>query len=324
MSMPASMVDKSLKSEIRSAFGHRSVSATMVMDTVSEDGEKGIVIALETPYIMFPIPERRTKAILERLQLERYRSDYLARKGRLPFDEVVDGDDPPDFAVRLSDGSTENVDCAALAAGDRRSAYQLWNGLRKRLIVDASPSNFSAIAGTEITVWFGGGRMLPPKRSDDEILTALIRALRAFRFDRKIVEEMGATGDPHPPNEHNSATILNGAVGFYLSVVPLGRLQTEFAQRTGFECSLSFVQDIKESDVARELQRVIRQHDKPSIDHLLVSAGGPDRDNVQYPADDFQLDLLSTRSFEFKNLKRVTLHRWLTGQFLELERKSSI
>lgn len=320
MSVPGELVRQLRRSEVRSAFGHRSAPVTMTMDMVGENGEKGFIIPLETPYKVFAIPERRPKAVLERLQLERFRLDYLARTGSLPFDEVAAGSDPPDFVVRLLNGTEENVDCAALTIGDRRMAYQLWSAFRRRLEAEASSHDFGALASTEITVWFGNGGALPPKRSGEEVLSGLVRLLRDFDFDRKKVQELTVSGKPLVPDEHNSATLKSGAAGFYVSVVPFGRLQTPFAQKLGFECSLSFVQHIMASDVTRELGRVIRQHDKEPIDHLIISAGGPDRDNVQYPADDIQLDILPDREYEFKHLRRVTLHRWLTGQWVELRR----
>jgi hypothetical protein len=61
------------------------------------DGERVIYPAFDTPIqIASPFP---SKEALERAQLEKYRLDHLLHFGKVPFEEVERGGDPPDFLV---------------------------------------------------------------------------------------------------------------------------------------------------------------------------------------------------------------------------------
>jgi hypothetical protein len=82
------------------------------------EGERVTIPMLDTPVQLTPAFPKET---LERVQLERYRLDYLVRLGKVPFEDVRRGDDPPDFLV-TRDSSAHALDCAALTLPQKRTA----------------------------------------------------------------------------------------------------------------------------------------------------------------------------------------------------------
>jgi hypothetical protein len=80
--------------------------------------------ASETPVLSiayeWPVPWLRatqplSKAELELIHLQRFRIDHLAALGTVPFGNVQEGSNPPDFVVVTADGPV-NLDCAAIIA----------------------------------------------------------------------------------------------------------------------------------------------------------------------------------------------------------------
>jgi hypothetical protein len=67
------------------------------------------------------------------------------------------------------------------------------------------------------------------------------------------------------------------------------------------------------SDAFARLQNIVRSHDRPEIDHILVTAGGPDTRGYRYPAEEAIANLLlcsANSGVEAKYIKRVTMHIW--------------
>lgn len=67
------------------------------------------------------------------------------------------------------------------------------------------------------------------------------------------------------------------------------------------------------SDAVALVQRLVAQHDKPEIDHLIIHAGAPDADGWSYPAEEllggFVIDQ-SDLCVQAEYLDQVTLHVW--------------
>jgi len=94
-----------------------------------------------------------------------------------------------------------------------------------------------------------------------------------------------------------------------------------FYLRTGFE--LGFVFGSKHTAAVgwAELQRLVEKHDRPTVQELVVTVGGPDRMGYVYPAEEAVLDLMLTQFpavTQPGNLRRVYLHGWGTGRILQV------
>lgn len=123
---------------------------------VDAAGEPLLVIGYE-----WPIPWARATAPIEQrhlelLQLERFRFDYMFGLQEVPFTDIGDGANPPDFAVMRTEGIS-GLECTSFAVAERRQALALFAQVRSALL--ARPRmDFSHLTGFHVYVWFGGQR----------------------------------------------------------------------------------------------------------------------------------------------------------------------
>jgi hypothetical protein len=284
------------------------------------DGKPVAIITTETPQLVLPQRPERSKAELERLHLERYRFDCLAHTGVVPFEDIMPGSNPPDFQVRFADGHVERWDCAAVALMHRRTNYRLFALLRQKLLIAGERSRFGGVEGCLLTVWFASGNGRPPKRTDDNISEMLAEMIGTFQADKDAIAQLTQGGlPPRIPPGLLTASTPGEEAGFSVTPVAPGALQTEFAQRLGFECSLSVSTQISKDEAQAEFVRVIAKHDKSEIEHLLISIGAPDRDGYRYPAEEILLDLAEGYvPSSLEHLNKITVHRWSDGSSFEL------
>lgn len=297
------------------------LGAVTLIGHVTETGEPLTVLAMETPVPVVPVQTELPKGVMERIHLERFRSDYLNATGDLPFDRVTAGSDPPDFVVDTDDG-TEGIDCTVLAIEDRRRAYSLFAHLRARLLELADDTNLDHLRDSVVRVWFGPGNELPPKRSDINAVEALVETLRSAELNREritgVSREISQEGFPQRFPEGGAAIFWtpDGQAGFQIVPVNSGELGGEFAEQTGFACELSMSTEVRESQVREEYRRLVEQHDQTGTDHLLITLGAPDRSGVRYPAEEQLLSLITEDVVTVdrtNHIRTVTLHAWGSG-----------
>lgn len=86
----------------------------------------------------------------------------------------------------------------------------------------------------------------------------------------------------------------------------------------GFDIALAYTTLITADEAWHELQRLVDAHDRPGVDVLLVTAGGPDSAGNVFPAEEvlvsFLLEHPTGLAVAPKNIKSVVLHSWGTGQ----------
>jgi hypothetical protein len=296
------------------------------MEGVTETGERTLLLASENRDRLAGFPESVSKEVLERFQVETFRTDYLLRCGEVPFNEVQRSSDPPDFKVATAGGS-ERLDCAALADEHRRVSYRLMDHLRRRLIAGAGDRDFSGIAGCLLSMWFGTTLSeLPPKRWDDAVVQPLLDAMASCQVDRerlaRLTEEIARRGFPEvmPPVIATGQT-ADGRAGFVANPL-LGPLEgIRFSTGLGFEVELHRPSEVTATRARESFDRVVNSHDRPEIDHLLVTAGGPDRNGYLYPGEEaLGAFLVKDESLvaRAQHLRKVTVHLWFMREIVEV------
>jgi hypothetical protein len=286
----------------------------------ADNGEPMLHLVTEQPERVAGFEREVSKQILERLHLEKFRFDYLLRRGAIPFDDVRSGDDPPDF-ILITRGAEARLDCAALTIQHRRRAYDRFRRLTERLAAGAGRRDFSGLKGTAVAVWFGERmEQEPPGRSDDALVDPLLDMLADATVDRdahrRLMEEVDkAHGLPQqlPQGFLTEGSTPDRGVGFFANVVCEPEQAEDILGPAGFSIALHMPQPLTLDDVRAELERLTLKHDKPEIESLLVTAGGPDRNGIRYPAEELvaaQLAEGGDLALEAQHIQEVFLHLW--------------
>jgi hypothetical protein len=296
---------------------------TVALEGTHENGDAVIILGSDAPIQIFRRDSRIDKETLERIQLEKFRFDSLLRSGEVPFEDVRQGSDPPDFSV-LVDGQTSHLDCAALALQNRRTAYQLFRSLRHEIMQFANSVDFGSVGGCVLHITFGEGASLPPKRGDKQALKKIVQSIAEFPDQRQEIAKLTSAilaqgGMPKRlPLDILTGEAPDSLASFSVNLVPDGSLAGTFYEATGFECALGMSFEVTHDSTFAELSRVISQHDQESIDHLLITVGGPDREGYVYPGEEFLHRFARGHHPTCTHLRRITLHSFMTGEITDL------
>jgi len=285
-----------------------------------------LMLSAENPDKIQGFDAEVDKARLERFHLECYRADHVLQFGDAPFEEVAAGD-RPDFTVTAG-GQLVRLDCAALADHHRRLGFRLMDHLRERLIAGGGGRDFSGVAGCLLSVWFGEKLDdLPPKRWDDSIIEPLLDVIADCKVDHaaiaRLIQEVAERGFPQvlPPVVETGKT-RDELAGFVANAV-LGPTEgARFSTGLGFEVQLHLPEQVTYGSAKANLDRIVRQHDQPQIEHLLLTAGGPDRVGTRFPGEEVIAGFLAEQPglcVEVEHLQRVTLHLWSARRIVDVQ-----
>ncbi|MEU9912404.1 hypothetical protein [Streptomyces sp. NPDC051001] len=304
--------------------GLNGPSVTVALGGEHEDGEAVMILGSDAPMQIFKRDARIDKDILERIQLEKFRLDHLLKFGKVPFEDVREGSNPPDFSV-LVDGEASNLDCAALAFQSRRRAYYRFRSLRSEIMRCVDSFDFSNVHGCVLHISFGEGFDLPPTRGDRRSIKKIVQAISDFPDRRQELAQLSnsivAQGrmPEHLPIEIMTGEAPGGLAAFNVNLVPEGSLAGPFYEATGFECALGMGFELTHESTSSELSRIIEDHSQESIDHLLVTVGGPDREGYVFPGEEFLYRFAQEYRPTRTTLRRITLHSFMTGEITDLE-----
>jgi len=116
-------------------------------------------------------------------------------------------------------------------------------------------------------------------------------------------------------------TTPDGAAGFVANAL-LGPMEgARFSTGLGFEVQLQMSLQITATSARANLDRIVHQHAKPEIKHLLLTAGGPDRGGMRFPGEEAIAALITEQpglSVAAGYLERVTLHLWSARRIIEI------
>jgi hypothetical protein len=284
---------------------------------ITADGAAALVSFAARVPLCRPLP----KPLLERLHLEKFRIDWLVQRAELPFDAIERGTDPPDF--RAGDAPQVGLDLSALTISQQRLAYHLFDTFLEQVVAVRPP--LDNLTGTHIRVWFDFGSGLPPKRTDKEIATRLIETLRTVRLNRSRLAQFYMDSaihglPPQFPDWYPIYHLPDKEAGFEVCLVQPGAPMSPERHRCGFDCTLHMSMFIDTQFVHNEIRRLVDKHDKNVVQWLLLSLGGPDLQGWSYPAEEVMFNLVarSPAPVSVANLRRITLHRWWTGESVEI------
>ena len=257
------------------------------------------------------------KRYIEVMHVRKFDSDYRFKHGgRGYFHELKFGGDPPDFLAE-TDGGVLGVECTSLTLTERRGLNGLFQGIRQA-IMDAHLDAFVGVRGCLIRLDFrskDGNTGKPFKKDDYPSIDKLLDALNSYVFDF----ESRTTTENKPPESLDLLGVVNDSlseVRFYANPLVGSAPDSSLFALRGFEIVLGYPSSHSVSAIRAELERLVVKHDKPGVDVLLVTCGGPARDGYTYPSEELvgRLFVDYGRPLDLaKHVKTVLLHFWSTG-----------
>lgn len=287
-----------------------------------------LAIRSEWPLSWATTVEPFSQADLESLHVRRYNSDCLLATGNSAFVDVQRGNDPPDMTA-LTDMGWMGVESTSLTFQSRRLAHSLFTHLRRGL-ESSDPVRFARLVGHLVYVWFEDVTfdepLKPHRRSDKAALDMLIKALAEHEPKRPRLMDMT---DPlqYGPDFGMSSTLeaLRGTpAGAKFFAVPLADSAPSSAlfAVAAFDIGLAYTTILTGKMAWGEVQRLVRSHDEPGVNLLLITVGGPDRNGNMFPAEEalanFILERATGLSSAPKHIEKVILHSWGTGRATSL------
>jgi hypothetical protein len=288
----------------------------------SADGAPTLTITMEWPITWLRTVEPLPRFELEALLLRRFSSDQALVTGRHAFGVVEPGPDPPD-ATAQTDAGAIGVESTALTVEGRRGAHGLFMQLRRR-IQEQEPVAFSKLAGHMVYVWFDEGSVpvgRPHKHSDETAINALMRALAEYEPK---TDQLWRPGGTPPPETAPDLPLSDTPAGASFYAVPITNAAPSTILFTigGFELGLAYSTLITARGAWDEIQRLVDGHDKPGVDLLVITAGGPDVRGNLFPAEEALARFVASNPLGLSgppdHIKRVVLHTWGTGEALLL------
>lgn len=274
----------------------------------------------------WPIPLWSQKTLTtpekEELHLSRFCSDYAIAQGSEHYQNITVGANPPDFVCSLSNGHSVKVDCTQFAIEERRKALQRFEKLRSRIL--EQKDRFSNLRGFMIYVWYGWHEnrqsvSLPHHKNEEIAVDTLLEALAQHVSDKNSF--MVPNGNL--PEQMSNFGLIRTKQGAAFYAVPFTTAvpATDFFNQKGFELGLAYTSRHQKEMVLDELLRVIKKHDKPQIDHLVISSGAPNERGLIYPSEDLLIEFSvehGVPNLAPQHLKKIFLHLWSIGRIVQI------
>ncbi len=271
----------------------------------------------EMPIHLYPLQAPISKDQMEELHLQKFCTDFCLAFGARPYVGLRRGEDPPDF-IGLAPEGVRRIDCTQFVVGSRRASQAMFRSVR-RAIFDAGPDRFSHLTGLLLWVWATTSRDLLDLPLRGNTQQELLNGLELFRFQ----SEMGVSYGPEVPEQAPDFGIQTSASGWRYYAVPLlvAAPSSPFFVKMGFEIAYNYPTEHTSLELWEEFKRVVMQHDQPSVDDLIITVGGPDREGYQYLGEDalfdFMIRTMTIPPLPLQHTKRVLVHRWESGSIIQ-------
>lgn len=217
-------------------------------------------------------------------------------------------------------GAEVGLDCARLTTERGLLAQAQFDRLR-RAVLEIPRERLAHLSGYHVYVWFPTADGLDLPTRGETAMREVAEALATHSVDTTWLE--------HPVPEGSGPPVLNefsfddrSIARFYAFPMGIAVPTTRFFTETGFELELALSTRISIADAWIECKRIIAEHDRAPIDHLLLTVGGPTEMGVTFPSEQFVfgdvLPLVDQDPIECGHLTRVVVHNAVNGEVIQL------
>jgi hypothetical protein len=284
-----------------------------------------LVVAYEWPTPFFVVPSTPLgREELERRHVEEFCTDHLIGSGQLPYTEIKPGPNPPDFVVNY-EGVEIKLDCSQFTLAERRQAHATFERLQAEILAQPR-ERFAHLAGYLIYMWFlddETGSLVRPFRRATQV-PAIRRLIDALADYQPNPERLLVNVTEEFPVKHPGLGAVKSEPGGNFYAVPLETIlpSSRFFAATGFELGFGYVTYHSAASAWKEVERLVSQHDRENIDHLLISVGAPNNIGYGFPAE----EVLAEGFFQNpqagmkppRHLRRVLMHLWASGTIIQI------
>ena len=262
-----------------------------------------IVIAYEWPIPYLSLQEQQSKEKNEATHLKRMLKDYGFSRQEELFENIIRGDDPPDFyATRKS--MKFGVDVAQYTLQDRRHANAKFEEI-KEYIANNCSEKLAHLRGFSIYFWYWEANNLDKPHIAPSELKELLDALERYKPNPTIVD--GDDLPEHHPGWHVGST---KKTSFYAHPFTNSAPDTAFFYKIGFKLGpASFTQTNTEN------------HDHPRISQLILTCGAPNRNGFGYLSDEHLMRMAINNPMLIDiphHITNILVHFWTTGEIYSL------
>lgn len=299
----------------------RGTIAASGFSGTTDVGDHLVVVHHERP-AEFSLP--RGKKATEAVHVQKFRLDSRARSDGDPFTAIrPTSTEPPDFVAIESNGASVGIECTTFADEARRSAFGYLSTLRKKLEA-IGRSSFRHLRDCAVYVLFDRESTLglPRPPQDNLAYNALIDAITSLVVHRAALwqEDSVPLRSPPSPSDIGIVTTPMGDQAYALPINDDYRA-SRFMSRMGFDLILGYTTTYRLAEVQQSVRDLIARKDKPGNEWLLITAGGPNAQGLTFAGEEFVAGMIFAHEFEFtppSNIRRIVLHRWGSGDALEL------
>ena len=260
-----------------------------------------------------------TKTELEEIQKEHYKN-AAASNPHLAFDECRIGNDPPDFIIQRG-GKNVSLDLAAFSFSDKRGSAIRFKTVQNAVREAFRAGRLNGLKDIGFMVTFAENRIPGDTTLHRTAIPEFIKSIAAIAkrpwsiddFPEDWTDTPGA--GPFPMDQ--SGTSSDGILSWY--VIDCGFLPptNEFAKECGFRVETGNLQSLSLQEISERLMEIVKKHDKPEIEELLIVAGGPNRHGEGYSDEAtfalFFCQKIGKLSEIPRHLQRVIIDNWRTG-----------
>jgi len=280
-----------------------------------------ILIANESPFTYNFTFKAISKKEKERLHVAKYINDYTNTTGTIIYTGITEGGEPPDFTATFKETQV-GLDCTQFTIASRRTANGLFENLRNT-ILQGERKDFLPLKNSIVYMFFGkeGKIALPLRKDKHSELKEVLNALKNYKVDASSITFPYGSTKPMPDSFRIPYSYTQYGCTFYAVPMIGATPSSYFYTSVGFELGLAYNTTHFLSDIVSEVERIVIKHDKPAVNHLLITVGGPNEKGIGFFSEEALMEFALAQPFSMQRLsyiKQIHVHFWSTGRIVQL------
>lgn len=308
---------------------HTPRGAALLGVTTGDDrpGEPVIVVMFDLPQQKFSPVDKRVQ---ETRDVDAFLRDILPAD-RITYPCIANLDEPPDVFANI-DGKQFGIEATQFLPPDQDldksvsivGRWMLFEKLRDKILRDET-NLFAQHQGTLAVINFGktgdtSAERLPPKPAGVDSVVEELKSVQPILRDGRTAA--------NPPLTLQDSEVLRWSADrscFFTWTALPPWYTSRFYDKMGFELALGYYVTLTQTDLRKELRRLIEDHDNVETETLVVTVNAPVRTGWEFPTNALMAKMLfddeqPLNGWAPSHIKRIALHnqehqsvKWILG-----------